>query len=239
MENKMVIKKYEVDYSFIIRNYLSPKLWEKVWTLFLYKNFRFTLQINSISVYSTVKIMFRINLDNGDFKDYEFADYDVDHPNLNVLKRQIDGAIKRLIHNYENHLIVSTKEYRELREKVDEEKEKLRDIASDFLDDNGITLSDIRDAYIDKFVDDNWKGYTYLSAYVDNMAYKLATDLWLIYAKSTNNSSLEEDIKDSLSDTEYQNKLNEIKDYIDMMNDDSSDTYVDYFYDAQNNLENI
>lgn len=239
MENGMVIKKYEVDYSFIIRNYLLPKMWEKVWTLFLYKNFRFTLQINSISVYSTVKITFRINLDNGDFKDYELADYDVDHPNLNVLKRQIDGAIKRLIHNYENHLIVSTTEYRELREKADEEEEKLRDIASDFLDDNGITLSDIRDAYIDKFVDDNWKGYTYLSAYVDNMAYKLATDLWLIYAKSTNNSSLEEDIKDSLSDTEHQNKLNEIQDYINMMKDDSSDAYVDYFYDAQNNLQSI
>lgn len=239
MENGIVIKKYEVDYSFIIRNYLSPKMWEKVWTLFLYKNFRFTLQINSILVYSTVKITFRINLDNGDFKDFEFADYDVDHPNLNVLKRQIDGAIKRLIHNYENYLIVSTTEYRELREKADEEKEKLRDIASDFLDDNGITLSDIRDAYIDKFVDDNWKGYTYLSAYVDNMAYKLATDLWLIYAKSTNNSSLEEDIKDSLSDTEYQNKLNEIQDYINMMKDDSSDAYVDYFYDAQNNLQSI
>ena len=239
MENGIVIKKYEVDYSFIIRNYLSPKMWEKVWTLFLYKNFRFTLQINSISVYSTVKITFRINLDNGDFKDFEFADYDVDHPNLNVLKRQIDGAIKRLIHNYENHLIVSTTEYGELREKAYEEKEKLRDIASDFLDDNGITLSDIRDAYIDKFVDDNWKGYTYLSAYVDNMAYKLATDLWLIYAKSTNNGSLEEDIKDSLSDTEYQNKLNEIQDYIDMMKDDSSDAYVDYFYDAQNNLQSI
>ena len=239
MENGIVIKKYEVDYSFIIRNYLSPKLWEKVWTLFLYKNFRFTLQINSISVYSTVKITFRINLDNGNFKDFEFADYDVDHPNLNVLKRQIDGAIKRLIHKYENYLIVSTTEYRELREKADEEKEKLRDIASDFLDDNGITLSDIRDAYIDKFVDDNWKGYTYLSAYVDNMAYKLATDLWLIYAKSTNNSSLEEDIKDSLSDTEYQNKLNEIQDYINMMKDDSSDAYVDYFYDAQNNLQSI
>lgn len=239
MENGIVIKKYEVDYSFIIRNYLSPKMWEKVWTLFLYKNFRFTLQINSILVYSTVKITFRINLDNGDFTDFKFADYDVDHPNLNVLKRQIDGAIKRLIHNYENHLIVSTTEYGELREKADEEKEKLRDIASDFLDDNGITLSDIRDAYIDKFVDDNWKGYTYLSAYVDNMAYKLATDLWLIYAKSTNNSSLEEDIKDSLSDTEYQNKLNEIQDYINMMKDDSSDAYVDYFYDAQNNLQSI
>ena len=71
------------------------------------------------------------------------------------------------------------------------------------------------------------------------LADKLATDLWLIYAKSTNNSSLEEDIKDSLSDTEYQNKLNEIQDYINMMKDDSSDAYVDYFYDAQNNLQSI
>lgn len=239
MENGIVIKKYEVDYSFIIRNYLSPKLWEKMWTLFLYKNFRFTLQIYSISVYSTVKITFRINIQAGTYSSYTFIEYDVDHPNLNVLKRQIDGAIKRLIHNYENHLIVSTKEYQELREKVDEEKEKLRDIASDFLDDNGITLSDIRDAYIDKFVDDNWKGFTYLSSYVDNMTYKLATDLWLIYAKSTNNSSLEEDIKDSLSDTEYQDKLKEIKDYMDMMNDDSSDEYINYFDEAQSNMENI
>lgn len=239
MEKGMVIKKYEVDYSFIIRNYLSPKMWEKVWTLFLYKNFRFTLQIYSISVYSTVKITFRISIQAGTYSSYTLIDYDVDHPNLNVLKRQIDGAMKNLIKWYEQHLIEQTSEYKELSDASYEERNRLQDIASDFLDDNGITLEEVRDAYIDKFVDDNWKGYTYLSSYVDNMTYKLTTDLWLIYAKSTNNSSLEEDIKDSLSDTEYQDKLKEIKDYMDMMNDDSSDEYINYFDEAQSNMENI
>lgn len=239
MENGMVIKKYEVDYSFIIRNYLSPKMWEKVWTLFLYKNFRFTLQINSISVYSTVKITFRINIQAGTYSRYIFIEYDVDHPNLNVLKRQIDGAMKNLIKWYEQHLIEQTSEYKELENNVYEEKGRLRDIASDFLDENGITLEEVRDVYIDKFVDDNWKGYDYLSSYVDVMTYKLVTDLWLIYAKSTNDEYLQNDIKEHLSDTEYQDKLNEIKDYIDMMNDDSSDEYINYFDEAQTNIKDI
>ena len=239
MENKMVIKKYEVDYSFIIRNYLSPKLWEKVWTLFLYKNFRFTLQIYSISVYSTVKITFRISIQAGTYSSYSLIEYDVDHPNLNVLKRQIDGAMKNLIKWYEQHLIEQTSEYKELDNAVCEEKERLRDIASDFLDENGITLEEVRDAYIDKFVDDNWKGYTYLSSYVDGMKYKLVTDLWLIYAKSTNDECLQDDIKEHLSDTEYQDNLNEIKEYVDMMKDDSSDEYINYFDEAQSNIEDI
>lgn len=239
MENGIVIKKYEVDYSFIIRNYLSPKMWEKVWTLSLYKNFRFTLQIYSISVYSTVKITFRINIQAGTYSSYTLIEYDVDHPNLNVLKRQIDGAMKNLIKRYEQHLIEQTSEYKELSDASYEERNRLQDIASDFLDDNGITLSDIRDVYIDKFVDDNWKGYDYVNSYVDGMKYKLATDLWLIYAKSTNDECLQDDIKEHLSDTEYQDNLNEIKEYVDMMKDDSSDEYINYFDEAQSNMEDI
>lgn len=239
MEKGMVIKKYEVDYSFIIRNYLSPKMWEKVWTLFLYKNFRFTLQISNIEVEHGIGIVFKLKLYAPDFDDYEFVTHNIDNSNITILKKQISGQIKTLINSYEKFLIRKTDMYNELKEQEGEEEDRLRDLANDYLDDNNITLQDVREAYIDKFVDDNWKGYTYLSAYVDDMAYKLATDLWLIYAKSTNNSSLEEDIKDSLSDTEYQNKLNEIQDYINMMKDDSSDAYVDYFYDAQNNLQSI
>lgn len=239
MENGIVIKKYEVDYSFIIRNYLSPKMWEKVWTLFLYKNFRFTLQIDSISVYSTVKITFRIGIQAGTYSNYLRIEYDVDHPNLNVLKRQIDGSMKNLIRMYEQRLIENTSEYGELYTAVFKEKATLKDIANDFLDENGITLEEVRDAYIDKFVDDNWKGFTYLSSYVDNMKYKLATDLWLIYAKSTNDEYLQNNIKEHLSDTEYQENLNEIKEYVDMMKDDSSDEYTNYFDEAQSNMEDI
>ena len=41
--NNLVIKRYEVDYSFIIKNYLHESLWNKKWTLFVYKNYTFYL----------------------------------------------------------------------------------------------------------------------------------------------------------------------------------------------------
>ena len=35
MEEKLpVLKVYEIDYSFIIKNYLNPEMWSKTWTLF-------------------------------------------------------------------------------------------------------------------------------------------------------------------------------------------------------------
>ena len=35
MKNELALKVYDIDYSFIIKNYLSPELWEKTWTLFV------------------------------------------------------------------------------------------------------------------------------------------------------------------------------------------------------------
>ena len=37
MDKGLIIKAYDIDYSFIIKNYLDPKLWEKEWTLSMYK----------------------------------------------------------------------------------------------------------------------------------------------------------------------------------------------------------
>ena len=39
------IKVYEVDYQFIIDNYTSPELWDKVWNLFVFKNYVYNLGI--------------------------------------------------------------------------------------------------------------------------------------------------------------------------------------------------
>ena len=41
MDNLPIIKNFEIDYSFIIKNYLNPELWHKKWNLFIYKNFVF------------------------------------------------------------------------------------------------------------------------------------------------------------------------------------------------------
>ena len=239
MENGIVIKKYEVDYSFIIRNYLSPKMWEKVWTLFLYKNFRFTLQISKIEVDHGINIVFKLKLYAPDFDDYEFVTHNIDNSNITILKNQISGQIKTLINSYERFLIRKTNTYHELKEQEGEEEDRLRDLANDYLDDNNITLDDVREAYIDKFVSDNLKGSVYTSNYISAMKYKLATDLWLIWAKSTNDEVLECFIKDSLSDTDYQNTMEEINNYIDMMKNPDSDEHIDYFDEAQSNLETI
>lgn len=239
MENGMVIKKYEVDYSFIIRNYLSPKMWEKVWTLFLYKNFRFTLQISRIEVDHGINIVFKLKLYAPDFDNYEFVTHNIDNSNITILKKQISGQIKTLINSYEKFLIRKTDVYNELKEQEGEEEDRLRDLANDYLDDNNITLQDVREAYIDKFVSDNLKGSVYTSNYMDAMEYKLATDLWLIWAKSTNDETLEDVIKDSLSDDYYQYTIEEINNYIDMMKNPDSYEYINYFDEAQSNMKDI
>ena len=50
MEKGLSLKVYDVDYSFIIKNYLDEKLWDKEWTIFIYKNFQIILRLHSIDV---------------------------------------------------------------------------------------------------------------------------------------------------------------------------------------------
>ena len=60
MENKLpAIKVYDIDYSFIIKNYLNPEMWQKTWTLFQYKTFVVTLRLDSINCQKE-KIFFQV-----------------------------------------------------------------------------------------------------------------------------------------------------------------------------------
>ena len=64
MELKMLpeLKVYEIDYSFIIKNYLDKNLWKKQWTLFVYKDYVFTLNLYKIDT-EDCSIGFKINYD--------------------------------------------------------------------------------------------------------------------------------------------------------------------------------
>lgn len=50
MDKMLALKVYDVDYSFIIKNYLDERLWEKEWTIFTYKRYEITLKLDSINV---------------------------------------------------------------------------------------------------------------------------------------------------------------------------------------------
>lgn len=239
MRNEITLKKYDVDYSFIVRNYLSPELWKKTWTLFVYKNVSITLNLHNIEVQEPIKISFKISIDVPGYSYSTFKTYTLGVSNLTILKNQINNAILYLIECYENNLITHTDEYQKLYDASIIEEDKLRDIAEEYLDDNGICIDDVRSAYIDWYVDNNSTGDDYLYDYKSSMKYKQCTDLWLVYAKASNDEDLENYIKHALTNDDYCYVLKEIKEYVDILSDEDSDEYNDYFEEKESNLESI
>lgn len=239
MRNEITLKKYDVDYSFIIRNYLSPELWKKTWTLFVYKNIRITLNLYYIWVNDPIKISFKISIKTPEYSTYTLKDHTIDVSNLTILKKQIDNAILFLINDYERYVISKTKTYQDLLDTAVRENERLQEIAENYLDKNGIYIEDVRDAYIEYYVDKNNTGDSYLSSYKDSMKYKQCTDLWLVYARATNDDKLEEEIKDRLTTDDYVDVLKDIQEYIDILSDEDSDEYYEYFEEKESNLESL
>ena len=240
MKNELALKVYDIDYSFIIKNYLIPELWEKTWTLFVYKNVRVTLDLCEIATKKPIVIRFRIKIQDENYDNSLLISHDTDNSNINVLKRQINGAIRDLINYMERYYIRQETGYKDLERTSWDEDEKLREIAESYLDENNITLSDVRDAYIDKYVSDNAKGNTYLNNYIDGRKYKRLTDLWLVFYKAINDDEHYESIVNQLHNENWFDKvLIDIKEYIDILSDDTSDKYNDYFSEMEYNLEGI
>lgn len=239
MRNEITLKKYDVDYSFIIRNYLSPELWKKTWTLFVYKNIRITLNLSYIWVNDPIKISFKISIKTPEYSTYTLKDHTIDVSNLTILKNQIDNAILFLINDYERYVISKTETYQDLLDTAERENERLQEIAENYLNENGIYIEDVRDAYIEYYVDKNNTGDSYLSSYKDSMKYKQCTDLWLVYAKATNDEKLEKEIKERLTRDDYVDILKDIQEYIDILSDEDSDEYYEYFEEKESNLESI
>lgn len=239
MKNEITLKKYDVDYSFIIRNYLSPELWKKTWTLFVYKNIRITLNLSYIWVNDPIKISFKIRINTPEYSAYITKDHCIDVSNLTILKNQIDNAILYLINDYERYVISNTETYQNLLYTSSSERDRLQEIAEEYLNDNSIYIEDVRDAYIEYYVDNNWTGDSYLSSYKDSMKYKQCTDLWLVYARATNDEKLEKQIKERLTTDYYVDILKDIQEYIDILSDEDSNEYNDYFEEKESNLESI
>lgn len=238
MKNEITLKKYDIDYSFIVRNYLSPELWTKTWTLFVYKNINVNLCLSSINVQQPITITFEISLNAPGFNRSTYKYHTLNQSNLKILTNQIDNAITYLIEQYENYIIEDTEEYNLICEACDKEEDNLRSIAEDYLDDNNITIDEVRDSYINYYIDNNKSGDTYKYTYISSLKYKKCSDLWLIYAKMTNNNVLYNKIERKLSN-DCADELEEIKEYVDMMCDEYSDEYSDYFSDKKDCLESL
>ena len=182
MKGELTIKTYEIDYSFIIKNYLDKELWHKDWTVFVYKDFLFKISLYEINV-ANEYIRFKISVTNKDYTNYNYFTYYIQQSNVKILKKQINGEIFTLIEWCENYYIHDEAGYKTIKDAESEEEDMLRNIAEEFLDDNGVSNKEIREVYIDNYVCNNTKTDTYLSNYVTGRKYCVLSDLYLVYTK--------------------------------------------------------
>lgn len=224
MNNNLIIKQYDVDYSFIIKNYLDESLWNKKWTLFVYKNYTFYLELYEIQV-KNKRICFKIS-----FNDLNhFIFYFKEQSNIDVLKKQINGAIFYLMEMYEHTLIRKEKEYQKIEDGKDEEIDLLTKIAEEFLDENNVSNDEIRQAYIDKYVDDNTKTDNYLLDYISIREYRVLTDLYLVYTKASGDNDRYNNVnKIAKKEPNYNELMEEVNEYLEKLENDKEDLEVEF-----------
>lgn len=208
------IKVWKMDYSFIVKNYLNPALWQKTWTLFEYKDFVITIKLTKIET-ENMRIVFRLNLrDNSrpnTWGDQEDVSYSLKGSSIKFLIKNINGAIFRMISYHErNHVLEDLPVYIDAKQQGDIEIEKLTVLASEFLDDEGVTNEEIREAYIDKYVDDNKQNDEYIQRLRSAYEYHLLTDFYLVFAESIGDDAKYQTVMGRLEENEIENVLKEI-----------------------------
>ena len=248
MENKLpAIKVYDIDYSFIIKNYLNPEMWQKTWTLFQYKTFVITLQLTYINCQDE-KITLRVKIkDNSSEHKYAFdwgrnvdkdANDDVYYSlkinNLNFLKNSVENSVFNAIERLERYNILASKDYLDLKEMYSNEKDSLKKIAEDFLDANDVSNEDIREAYIDTYVSNNTQLDAYLTRMIDRKQHLVFPDLYLVFANATRNDKTVKKWEKILAENNNIEELKtEILEYLEYMQSE------DFENDMNSNLEEI
>lgn len=223
------LKVYEIDYSWIISNYLDKELWDKKWNLFIFKDDVFTLNLYSIDV-KDKEIRFEIR-HNKQTWNYEHVNYPLSGiMSIDILKRQINGAIWSLIDAYDTTLIRDSDGYKSIVNSKHDEEEFLKSVAEQFLDDNGVTNEDIRDVYIDNYISKNSTIGSKLEGYLTMCEYTFATEIMLVFTKITKDESRFKRVMDAQKNNYRINEiLDEVKEYIKDLDIDDKDLFEDYY----------
>ncbi|MBP3707497.1 MAG: hypothetical protein J6J36_02665 [Clostridia bacterium] len=224
-----IIKVFDIDYSFIIKNYLDPKMWQKEWTLFEYKNFKISISLMYIFC-GDEKISFKVKVVDGlneekyeksglfyANSDYTTVTYSLKVDNIETLKKSINSGAEYVMKSLEKRILRNTDEYQEILRVKEEEKEKLTQLAEDFLDSENVTNGDIREAYIDWYVDKMEKAYQYDDAYINSNEYQAFPDVWLIWAEASKNEYLKTLVIENVPNGYYKalmEEYEEFKEYI-------------------------
>ena len=243
MENNLpVIKIYRMDYSFLIKNYLNPEMWKKEWTLFEYKNFKITMNIWSIQtrneqILLDIKVHYVNENGYSEYKEKTIS-FSLKIDDVTFLKRQINSAIFDTMVSIERELyIMKTDYYYELKRMKREEEYKLTEIAEKFLDESGVTNDNLRDAYIEAYVNEYSKTPNMISDYVSSRIYKEIPDLYLTWLSCLEDDPKKEirtkEIQKALDDSTYEEIMKEVEEYKEHMQTE------EYTEEMQDKLEEV
>lgn len=221
METGLVIKTWKMDWSFLIKNYLNPEMWQKVWTLFQYGKYKVTLNIYSIYTLSeqiTFDVRIHYSLPNG-MQTYAETSicFSLKIDDLTFLKRQINSAIFETMIKVEKEQIRRQDEYIDLENMKYKEQEQLEAIAKNFIESNGVTNEHLIEAYVDAYVDEYAQMPDKISAYVDSQVYHYFPEFYLTWLSTLEDDPKKEirtkEIKKSLSSDELKEVLEDIDEY--------------------------
>lgn len=222
------LKVWKINWEFIVSNYLDKSLWKKSWHLFQYKDFIVDLNLYGIDCESDT-VSFKLHCNMLPFWNNEYVKYNIANTSVKILQQQIHGAMFRLLMSYDRRLICDSKGYNQILETAESEKSRLREIAYDYLTDNGVTNEDIREVYADNYVNNNSKLDIMLNNYCDYNKYHYATEVLLAFCSATNDKDrMTEILKATENDKNIQLILNEVDEFSKLL---CSDEFVDIMTD--------
>lgn len=173
-------KLYKLDFKDLIKNAKNEKYWDKTWEIFRYGDVSVKFFLSSINI-SDRKMSGTIKLEgvNKHIRSYYYG-YSMtssmtiplqeSNYNESALEKQLCGKVNDLFINLGCREITLTSEYEELEQAEYALRDRLKEIAEEFLDSEGVENETIRDVYIDNYVDVNEKNFTsdYLSQHKYN-----------------------------------------------------------------------
>ena len=237
MEVLPTIKVYQIDYEFIIKNYLDKSLWKKTWTLFNFKDNIFTLNLSKINT-KDEKIYFevRFNKLNNQWKynNFEEVVFDLNNMTIKLLKQSINGAIFRLAEKLDMAEIEKSSIYQKIYDYAYREEQYLKELAEEFLDSEGVSNSEIREIYIDNYIQENSTIDDRLSECRNYYKYNFESELLLIICETIKDENRKFSILSNLNNDNNIDKLTkEIKEYMKYIETD------DWLEEMRSNLVSI
>lgn len=182
-----------LDLSVVLANYRNPEFWGRKWIIYKSGNIEIYWRMIEINVKNNY-IRSEVGYDSFPFKRGRLStwiygqQYSCDYIPINnpeykqeLFERNVLAASLRLVRSIERVATYDYAEYRKAYEVYDAEREKLRDIAEEVADTYILPspyAKDMREAFVEKYVDDNVTDYPFLV--LDKYDHKIFGGLYLM-----------------------------------------------------------